>query len=320
MGTDLRGVLTRRSIAVALRARADLRGDGAVSAAHATAPGSRLLSVEEARAAVLAAVPGPTEPEIAYLSEALGRVLAEPVISTTALPPWDNSAMDGYAIRAADVDAATEDAPVRLEVIGDVAAGKAPDVEVRRGTAVRIATGAPIPAGATAVVPVEATTPLDADGAAGPRGRDATGPLPAACLVHEAVPRRRRRSGGPAATWREGVTVLEAGRTLSAQAVALAAGAGVPQLTVHRRPRVAVLATGDEVVPAGQRPGSGRHPRRERPGRRGARRRRRRGAAGARDREGPARGRRVAAVRRPGRAAPTRSSSRAACRSGRTTS
>jgi len=222
-----------------------------VSAAQATAPGSRLLSVEEARAAVLAAVPGPTEPEIAYLSEALGRVLAEPVISTTALPPWDNSAMDGYAIRAADVDAATEDVPVRLEVIGDVAAGRAPDVEVRRGTAVRIATGAPVPAGATAVVPVEATTPLAADGAAGPRGRDATGPLPAGCLVHEAVPAGGsiRKAGSDLA---RGVTVLEAGRTLSAQAVALAAGAGVPQLTVHRRPRVAVLATGDEVVPAGQ--------------------------------------------------------------------
>ena len=122
MGTDLRGVLTRRSIAVALRARADLAGHDAVSAAHATAPGSRLLSVEEARGrGARRRSPGPTEPEIAYLSEALGRVLAEPVISPTALPPWDNSAMDGYAIRAADVDAATEDAPVRLEVIGEVA-------------------------------------------------------------------------------------------------------------------------------------------------------------------------------------------------------
>jgi len=199
---------------------------------------------------VLAAVPGPTEPEVAYVSEALGRVLAEPVVSTTALPPWDNSAMDGYAIRSADVAEATEDAPVRLEVVGDIAAGRAPDVEVRRATAVRIATGAPVPAGATAVVPVEATTPLDAGGVAGPRGRDATGPLPAACLVHEAV-----RAGGSirkaGSDLAQGVTVLEVGRALSAQAVALAAGAGVPQLRVHRRPRIAVLATGDEVVPAG---------------------------------------------------------------------
>ena len=217
----------------------------------APAPASGLLSVEEARAAVLAAVPGPTDPERVYLAEALGRVLAEPVVSTTALPPWDNSAMDGYAVRAADTDGAADDAPARLDVIGDVAAGQAPDVEVRRGTAVRIATGAPVPPGATAVVPVELTTPLDASGAAGPRGRDASGPLPAACLVHAAVEvgGSIRRAGSDLGL---GVDILGAGRRLSAQAVALAAGAGVPTLMVHRRPRVAVLATGDEVVPAGK--------------------------------------------------------------------
>jgi molybdopterin molybdotransferase len=217
----------------------------------APAPAAGLLSVEEARAAVLAAVPGPTDAEVAYLSEALGRVLAEPVVSTTALPPWDNSAMDGYAIRAADTAGATDDEPARLEVIGDVGAGRAPDVEVRRGTAVRIATGAPVPPGATAVVPVELTTPIDASGASGARGRDATGPLPAACLVHAAVPvgGSIRKKGSDLAL---GVTILGAGRVLSPQAVALAAGAGLPHLMVHRRPRVAVLATGDEVVPAGQ--------------------------------------------------------------------
>jgi molybdopterin molybdotransferase len=216
-----------------------------------TAPGGGLLTVEAARAAVLAAVAGPTDIEVAYLSEALGRVLAEPVVSTTALPPWDNSAMDGYAIRSADTEGATEDAPVRLEVIGDVRAGQAPETEIRRGTAIRIATGAPVPPRADAVVPVELTTPLDAAGAAGPRGRDATGPLPVACLVHEpvAVGGSIRRAGSDLAA---GVIVLEPGRALSAQAVALAAGAGVPQLRVHRRPSVAVLATGDEVVPAGR--------------------------------------------------------------------
>src|SRR6185436_12950113 len=113
-----------------------------------TGASAGLLSVEAARAAVLAAVPGPTDVEVAYLSDALGRVLAEPVVSTTALPPWDNSAMDGYAIRASDTTGATEGEPVRLEVVGDARAGSAPDVEVRRGTAVRIATGAPVPPGA----------------------------------------------------------------------------------------------------------------------------------------------------------------------------
>ena len=94
---------------------------------------------------MLAAVAWTDPDEVVFLSEALGRVVAESVTSTTALPPWDNSAMDGYAIRAADTAGATEDAPVRLEVVGEVRAGMAPDGEVPRGGAIRIATGAPIP-------------------------------------------------------------------------------------------------------------------------------------------------------------------------------
>ena len=216
-----------------------------------TEPSRRLLSVEEAQAAVFDAITGPTEAELAYLSESVGRVLAEPVISTTALPPWDNSAMDGYAVRSADTVGATEDAPARLEVIGEVRAGAPPDIEVRRGTAVRIATGAPIPPGADAVVQVELTTPIDAAGtAAGPRGRDATGPLPAGCLVHAAVRPGAaiRRAGSDLA---KGETILAPGRSLTPAAVALAAGAGVPTVMVHRQPSVHVMATGDEVRPAG---------------------------------------------------------------------
>jgi molybdopterin molybdotransferase len=219
---------------------------------NAAAPPVGLLTVEEARAAVLSAVTGPTEIEVVFLSDALGRVLAEPVTSTTALPPWDNSAMDGYAVRAADTARATDAEPVRLEVVGEVRAGSAPDVAVPRGGAVRIATGAPIPPRADAVVQVELTTPLDAAGRpAGPRGRDAGGPLPAACLVHAAVGvgTAIRRAGEDLAM---GARILEAGIGISAAAVALAAGAGVPQLSVHRRPQVHVLATGDEVRPPGQ--------------------------------------------------------------------
>ena len=215
-------------------------------------PAAGLLSVEEARARILATIAGPTETEIAWTIEALGRVLAEPLHSGTALPPWDNSAMDGYAIRSADVAAATDDRPARLEVIGEVAAGERPEIEVRRGTAVRIATGAPIPTGADAVVPVEQTTPLDPSGEpAGGRGRDATGPLPAGCLVHAAVPpggsiRLRGSDLGL------GDRILEAGTELTPPAIALAAGAGLVQMPVHRRPIVGILATGDEVRAAGQ--------------------------------------------------------------------
>jgi molybdopterin molybdotransferase len=215
-------------------------------------PASALHTVEEARAAVLAAIQGPTPTEYRTISDALGLVLAEPIVSLTALPPWDNSAMDGYAIRAADVRDATNDGPVALTVIGEVRAGSAPEAAVARGTAIRIATGAPVPAGADAVVQVELTTPIDAAGAPiGPRGRDATGPAPQGVLVHEAVPTGAaiRRRGSDLAG---GATILEAGTAVGAAGIALAAGAGVSQISVHRRPRISVLATGDEIRPAGQ--------------------------------------------------------------------
>jgi molybdopterin molybdotransferase len=212
----------------------------------------RLLSVEEARERVFAAIDGPTESEIAWLSEARGRVAAAPLDSPLALPPWDNSAMDGYAIRAADVASATEDAPVRIEVAGEVRAGEASEATVGRRTALRIATGARMPPGADAVIPVEATTPLDAGGAvAGERGRDATGPLPAAIAAHEAVAvgGSIRRAGSDLAV---GARIIEPGTVLTPAVIGLAAGVGVEHLDVHRRPRVSVMATGDEV----RRPGA----------------------------------------------------------------
>ena len=179
-------------------------------------------------------------------------MLAEPVVARVSLPPWDNSAMDGYAVRAADTVGASEEHPVRLVVTGDVPAGKAATGTVGPGEAFRIATGAPIPPGADAVVQVEATTPLDTDGSARSsrprRHRPATGGVS-----------RPRTESNPASAIRargsdleEGTTLLEPGRRLSAPAIALAAGAGVAQLTVHRRPVVAVLATGDEVRPPGE--------------------------------------------------------------------
>src|SRR5262245_60219034 len=133
--------------------------EGAREGSPVRAEGDRLLSVEEARTAVLAAVAGPTPEEVVWLPDALGRVLAAEVRSGIDLPPWDNSAMDGYAIRAVDTSGASADAPARLAVTGDVAAGAAAEAAVARGTALRIATGARLPDGADAVVPVELTTP-----------------------------------------------------------------------------------------------------------------------------------------------------------------
>ena len=213
--------------------------------------GSRLLSVEEARDGALAAVREPVGVEVVAVADGLARVLAEPVVAATALPPWDNSAMDGYAIRADDTAGAREDAPVRLTVDGDIRAGAAPDREVRPGHAVRIATGAPVPPGADAVVPVEHTTPLGRDGQPGARGRDASGPLPAGCLIHSpvSVGTSIRRAGSDVAA---GSQLLEPGIQLTPAAIALAAGSGVAELVVHRRVRVAVMATGDEVREPGE--------------------------------------------------------------------
>jgi molybdopterin molybdotransferase len=135
--------------------------------------------------------------------------------------------------------------------VGEARAGRAPDVRVLEETAVRIATGAPLPPGADAVVPVELTTPLDAGGSPGPRGRDATGPLPAACLVHVAVgPGNAVRPAGDDVVG--GTVIAAAGDLVTPAVVALAAGAGVAALAVRRRPVVAVLATGDEVRRAGE--------------------------------------------------------------------
>ena len=216
-----------------------------------TAPATPgLLSVEAAREALLAGLE-PVATERVATPAALGRVVAEVVNAGISLPPWPNSAMDGYAIQSADTSTAGDEHAVELRVIGDIAAGAASTVVVGPGTAVRIATGARLPAGADAVVPVELTTPIDDAGRPGPRGRDATGPLPASCLVHEVV-----AQGGSvraaASDLRAGAPILEPGGALTASAVALAAGTGVETVTVYRRPRVGVLATGDEIRAPGQ--------------------------------------------------------------------
>ncbi len=198
-----------------------------------------LLRVEEARARMLAGVlPLPTER--VSLGRALGRVLAEPLDTRVSLPPWDNSAMDGFAVRSGDVTGASLAEPTILEVIGEVAAGHAPEASVREGTAVRVLTGALIPPGADAIVPVEDT---DA-----PRGM-ATLPDRVAIQRGAATGAHIRVAGGDV---RAGERLLGAGVRLTPPRLALLAATGHAELLVHRLPRVAVLATGDELVPAGE--------------------------------------------------------------------
>ena len=211
-----------------------------------------LLSVEDTLEKILAAIPGPTEPEKVQLRDALGRAAAADAVAATDLPPWPNSAMDGYAIRAEDVARASDEAPAILAVIGDVAAGAVPTVTVSAGAAVRIATGARLPDGADAVVQVELTTPADPGGSpAGPRGRDAAGPPPARCLVHQPVATGTAiRDAG--SDLRAGAVVVHAGTTITPASIAVAAGAGLASLSVRRRPVVGVLATGNELRVAGE--------------------------------------------------------------------
>ncbi|MGA2513669.1 MAG: molybdopterin molybdotransferase MoeA, partial [Candidatus Limnocylindrales bacterium] len=221
-----------------------------------------MLSLEEAQGRLLAAAGEPLTGEDVPLAEALGRVLAEPVRSAVDLPPWDNSSMDGFAVHAADTTDATPASPVRLRVVGEVRAGGSPGVEVPPGCAVRVATGAPIPPSADAVVPVEATSVYEAGGASAPGfparlgsprplGFGIAEPLPEACLVIAAVEPGAfiRRRGEDV---RAGMSVLEPNRRLGPAQIAMGAAVGLGSLCVHRRPVAGVLSTGDELRHAGE--------------------------------------------------------------------
>ncbi len=191
------------------------------------------LSYDEARARVLAAAtPGPIE--TLPLERSAGRVLRRPLTATHDLPPFRNSAMDGYAVRTADLATASAAAPVTLRVVAAVPAGHAPPARLGPGEAVRIMTGAEPPPGADAVVPFEECERLAVAG--DERVRIGRPPAPADHL----------RDAG--ADVRAGDRVLPAGRTLSAHDLALAGALGVALLEVACAPRAVVLSTGDELV------------------------------------------------------------------------
>ncbi len=194
-----------------------------------------MIPVEEALEIVLREAPALPAEDVP-LEEAVGRVLAEEVVSDTDLPPFDRAAMDGFALRAVDVAGA----PSALEVVGEVRAGQWPDLTVGPGQAVRIMTGAPVPPGADAVQQVEKTQPLDefrvtirsavAQGAnVAPRGSEVTA----------------------------GDVVLTGGRWIDPAAIAVLASAGKARVRVARRPRLALLVTGDEIVEVEANPGPG---------------------------------------------------------------
>ncbi len=191
-----------------------------------------MLSVDDYRARVLAGVV-PLAPIMLPLSDCDGCVLAEDVRAPWPLPSFDNSSMDGYAVRAADVADAREGEPVLLRVVDDVPAGYRASEVVEPGTAIRIMTGAPIPEGADCVVPVEVTDGGTADVLISASAQ------PGACI---------RRAGEDVVV---GDQVMAAGALLTSRHIALLAAVGRGSLLVHPRPRIAVLSTGTELVEPG---------------------------------------------------------------------
>ncbi len=195
------------------------------------------LTVAEALNAVLDGV-SVLSAESEPILDALGRVLAEPVVAADSLPPFANSSMDGYALRADDIVNACTQTPVTLDVVGDIAAGNVSDVAVTAGTAARIMTGAPLPSGADSVIPVEDTNEP---------WRDEERPLPRQIEIRRAVqPGDYVRGIGE--DIQAGTAVLQQGHVLRPQEIGLLASLGISKVKVIRRPRVAILATGDELL------------------------------------------------------------------------
>lgn len=222
---------------------------------------STIWSVDEHLEDILGAV-RPLEPIELQLHDAQGCVLVEDVIAQIALPPFDNSSMDGYAVRVADVGGADEEFPAVLTVIGDVAAGSdglPGDRSVGPGEAARIMTGAPLPAGAEAVIPVEWT---DGGTGGGPADtmrahRDAPEGAGGEVRVHRPVEARAHvRARG--SDVKPGDLALRAGSVIGPPQIGLLAAIGRPTVKVRPRPRVVVISTGSELVQPGEELTGGR--------------------------------------------------------------
>lgn len=216
-------------------------GHGHAEHGHAHPRTADMLSVEQALERILALVSELPAERVALL-EADGLTLAEDVRSPFDIPSLPNSGMDGYAVRAADLASASEASPITLAVAGQVQAGQLPSTAVSEGAAVRIMTGAPVPSGADAVVPYEFTDEVE---------RRTTGlALDWIAIKHAPGVGDHVRPAGEDA--RAGELVLEKGSVLAPPSIGLLASFGFADAPVVRRPRVAVLATGDEVQTPGE--------------------------------------------------------------------
>jgi molybdopterin molybdotransferase len=197
-----------------------------------------LLSVDQARERILSRFQ-PVTTETLPLAGCSNRVLAQDIVAANDLPPFDNSSMDGFAVRAEDVADATTDSPPSLRVVADIPAGSHPTTTLATGEAARIMTGAPMPAGADSVVPVEDTNFTD---------RDAGTPPPETVQIFKpARPGSNVRPRGM--DLHSGEVVLSSGRALKPQDLGLLAMLGFANVMVYRKPRVAMFSSGDELLP-----------------------------------------------------------------------
>ena len=206
-------------------------------------PEDRMLSVEEAFARIVSQFAA-LETETVSLLDALGRVLAEDVVSAEDVPAFDNSAMDGYAVRFADTQAASEAQPVHLRVVGDLAAGAVPTAPLGPDEAVRIMTGAPVPPGSDAVVPFEDTDRTDW-AKFGTRPGASGDPATVGILL---PPEHYDNVRFRAEDIKVGEQVLARGKRIRSAEIGVLASMGRVQVAVYRRPVVAIIPTGDEVI------------------------------------------------------------------------
>ena len=210
-----------------------------------------MISVEEARRRILevfAVLPALETP----LDEALGLVLAQDVVAGFDIPPLANTGMDGYALRAADTAGASYDAPRTLRVIGYLPAGAVFERAVGPGESVRIMTGAPIPPGADAVVPFEETDEYDWATAESKYAQGDWQQAPRDRVRIDVVARPGANVRDAGEDVRAGETVLRAGTLLGPAQIGVLASVGIARVRAHRRPVVAVLSTGDELLRPGQ--------------------------------------------------------------------
>ncbi len=204
-----------------------------------------MISLEEARALVLSQVEALPVETVSIL-DAVGRVAAADLRSDIDISPFAHSAMDGFAVRADDLAAASEDAAVELDVIAEVAAGETYDGPMASGQCVRIMTGAPVPDDADAVVKYEVVGVVSGDGKPGSR----------VSFSHPAQPRANIREAGEEA--KAGEVIVEAGEVISTAGVGFLAGCGILDVPIYRRPRVAVAAIGSELVNPDELPTAGK--------------------------------------------------------------